>query len=183
VDAAWREVILQESRGGGQNSSGPTGRAPSHWREWSQVNNWRERAEAWDAHREKLRRDSIDAHEQEMADLRRRLEMAQHHRLLGLLEGGEEYCERLLRMPPTDVTQSKADGSVTKIKGVAPAQVARMLREVREAAAQLINGHARVNLTGKVDADGNPVEGNQSGDMLNDIMPIDLRLAPEEPGE
>ena len=123
---------------------------PQTWKRWSSKFSWVDRAHAFDRHKERLEQEAYDTRLRELLNRRMMREMRVQGDLESLADRLLPKIEKLVEMPPTTVEQVKYDdeGKVTsksKIRGVPPSQVARLIDSYIELQVRTVHGLMRIS--------------------------------------
>jgi hypothetical protein len=148
------------------------------WQTWSAEHRWQERARAFDVEEYEQRTEAVLHRRREMALRRADLETELQARIEARLTAVEAKLDALLKLPSTDVEQSKydADGTTVsrqRVRGLRPSELAKLSAEWRELAAAGVHGFVRISRSERLESAGNKNAGDGGA-------PVHLELVLDE---
>lgn len=151
IRAAYAELCRAEGKTPSANLPGQIG-------QWAQKYKWPDRAAAYDNY---IRRAETDAAAETAAELEKRRKDAEVYffdKTKDLVDKlFDDYATKLAPTPFSTVKTVK-DGKPIEIQGIAPAQKARFIQEIRSTVADLVNGFG-MRVSERRDAIGNGGNG------------------------
>lgn len=136
------------------------GRAPGYWAEWSSQFRWVERAAAYDAHLDELRRSERERRLRALEERRFAVELQNQERLEKRLQKMEALLDKADQAPIVEVSTRKETEKVTiKVKGISLAGYARLVDAANTTAKQAINGVRDEPEAAEKDGDATVVQG------------------------
>ena len=122
-----------------------TKKVPGNWTRWCTAQCWVQRANAFDAHRERLEHEARDAKMKELIYRRMEWELKAQDALEALAERVRMEIVKLIEMPSTTIEQTKygEDGKIiskSKVRGIPPSELARLLEVYLELQARTVHG-------------------------------------------